>query len=272
MQPYIIVFGNEKGGTGKSTLAIHLVVYLLKSGFKVTAIDLDARQGSFSRYFENRGNSEYDLEMPEHKAIFMRNSPNRADDERAEKDEFMKTLKETSKSHFIVIDTPGTNTYLSRLAHSFADTLVTPINDSFVDLDMLVRVNPKDLSIIKPSTYSEMVWQQRIERAKRKLKPTNWIVVRNRLSTLGNKNKKDVNEVLVGLSKRIGFRLGNGFCERVIFKELFLKGMTLLDFEKTGMRMNISHVAARQELREFVKVMNLPQLSLPPSPIDESGE
>ena len=267
MRPHIIVFGNEKGGTGKSTLAMHLSVYLLNSGYKVTTVDLDARQGTFSRYFENRRNSEYKLDLPDHKAIFLDDDPNRLEAEKNETKELMDVLNGSRGSHFVVIDTPGTNTHLSRLAHSCADTLVTPINDSFIDLDMLVLLNSNDLSIVKPSTYSEMVWQQRIERAKKRLKPTDWLVVRNRLSTLVTKNKREINDVLATLSKRIGFRLGNGFCERVIFKELFLQGITLLDFETTGQSMTISHVSARQELRDFVKLLNLPQLALPPKPL-----
>lgn len=264
MKPYIIVFGNEKGGTGKSTLAMHLTVYLLKAGFKVATIDLDARQGTFSRYFENRKNSKYELELPDHKAIFLSDKQDRNEAENEETLQLNTTLKGFFDKHFIIIDTPGTNTHLSRLAHSYADTLITPINDSFIDLDMLVRLDSNDLSIVKPSTYSEMVWQQRIERAKRRLPQTNWIVVRNRLSNLATKNKREINDVLMKLSKRIGFKLGTGFCERVVFKELFLQGTTLLDFDVTGQTMSISHVSARQELRDFVKVLDLSQLALPP--------
>lgn len=264
MNPHIIVFGNEKGGTGKSTLATHLSIYLLNTGFKVMTVDLDAHQGTFTRYFENRKNSEFPLELPKHVAIFPSDEPNREKAETAEKEELINTLMSAKDFDFVVIDTPGTNHNLSRVAHAYADTLVTPINDSFVDLDMLVRLNSADLSIIRPSTYSETVWKQRIERAKRRLKPTDWIVVRNRLSSLITKNKRDINDVLVSLSKRIGFRLGNGFCERVIFKELFLHGTTLLDFDITRAKMSMSHVAARQELREFVKMLNIPKINLPP--------
>ncbi len=268
MRPYIIVFGNEKGGTGKSTLAMHLSVYLLKSGFKVHTIDLDAHQGTFTRYFENRKNSQLDLDVPIHQAILLSENINRIDAEKEENMNFLNALNNAKNSHFVIIDTPGTNHHLSRLAHSYADTLVTPINDSFIDLDMLVRLDSNDLSILKPSTYSEIVWKQRIERAKKHLKPTDWIVVRNRLSTLIAKNKREINDVLIALSKRIGFRLGSGFCERVIFKELFLKGTTLLDIDIIGKRMNISHVTARQELRDFVKELNLNQLSLPPTKLE----
>ena len=153
MHPHIIVFGNEKGGTGKSTLAMHLSVYLLKAGFKVSTIDLDAHQGTFTRYFENRKNSKYDLEMPFHQEVLLSEKENKQDAEKDEYDRFLVALSKAQKSHFIIVDTPGTNHNLSRIAHACADTLITPINDSFVDLDMLVRLDSNDLSIIKPSSF-----------------------------------------------------------------------------------------------------------------------
>src|SRR3546814_6757451 len=52
--PYVIVVGSEKGGTGKSTTAIHLTVGLMKLGFRVGTIDLDARQGTFTAFWRNR--------------------------------------------------------------------------------------------------------------------------------------------------------------------------------------------------------------------------
>ena len=167
-------------------------------------------------------------------------------------------MEELSGNNFIVIDTPGNNTFLSQLAHSYADTLVTPINDSFVDLDVIVKISDGDIRNLRPSIYAEMVWDQRKERAKRGERPFDWIVIKNRLSTLYTKNRGDVNTVLEALAKRLSFRLGNGFCERVIFKELFLSGMTLLDLKNTGNEMNLSHVAARQELRELISLMKIP--------------
>jgi chromosome partitioning protein len=53
-RPYVIVVGNEKGGSGKSTAAMHLIVALAKLDFKLGSIDLDARQSSLSRYIANR--------------------------------------------------------------------------------------------------------------------------------------------------------------------------------------------------------------------------
>lgn len=250
---HVIVFGNEKGGTGKSTIAMHVAIYLLKAGYKIGTIDIDARQGTFTRYFENR--KKTDLQLPEHFSIFKSTLENQLEANSKEYEQFLAALSQLKSSDFVIIDTPGNDTYLSRCAHSYADTLITPLNDSFIDLDVLVKIGDNKAKDLKPSIYSEMVWQQKMERAKRHCKPTDWIVLRNRLSTLFNNNKKDVGDILEKLSKRIGFRFTEGFCERVIFKELFLKGMTLLDIENK--KLQLSHIAARQELRELVKFMRI---------------
>lgn len=261
MGPYVIVLGNEKGGTGKSTIAMHISVYLLNLGLKVGTIDVDARQGTFTQYFENRKRTANDqLKMPEHIPVFKSNSNSVEQAKAEEAKSFMEAMQKLSGCDNIVIDTPGNDTYLSQIAHSYADTLITPLNDSFIDLDVLVKVANNDVKGMRPSIYAEMVWNQRKERAKRGAKPIDWIVIRNRLTTLYTKNRRDVNVVLEALSKRIGFRLGTGFCERVIFKELFGAGLTLLDLERMGTHLSLSHVAARQELRELMNLIKLPNV------------
>jgi len=164
-----------------------------------------------------------------------------------------------SNCDFIIIDCPGSHTRLSQVAHSLADTLVTPMNDSFVDFDLLARINPETYEIAGPSVYSEMVWHSRKLRAKAGLQAFDWIVVRNRLGAQQMHNKRKVGQALENLSKRIGFRVAAGFSERVIFRELFPTGMTLLDLRELGVdRLNMSNVAARQELRDLIKEINLP--------------
>lgn len=262
MKPYIIVLGNEKGGTGKSTVAMHIAVYLLNQGFSVGTIDVDARQGTLTRYFENRKRSNEDgsVKMPIHFAILKDNDENIKVAQEHEVQKLRDAFSNQQQCDFIIIDTPGNDTFLSQTVHSYADTLITPMNDSFVDLDVLVRVDKNDFKQMKPSVYAEMVWDQRKMRAIRRQKPIDWIVIRNRLTTFYNKNKRDIHTVLEALASRIGFRLGEGFCERVIFKELFLSGLTLLDLEAKKVELNISHVAARQELRDLIALMKLPNV------------
>ena len=178
--------------------------------------------------------------------------------EAEEKEKISQVMQKFQNHDFIVIDTPGSDSYLSRLAHSFADTLITPLNDSFVDLDMLVRVNADSLDILKPSTYSEMVWEQKKQRAIRDGGSIDWIVMRNRLSSIYSRNKEEMEKVLSALSKRIGFRLVAGFGERVIFRELFLSGLTLLDMRENNLTISLSHVAAKQELATLMEMIQLP--------------
>ena len=244
-KPYVIVFGNEKGGSGKSTAALHVAIGLAQQGHKVGTIDLDVRQGTLTRYMENRGRSpEENLPLTQHIPVLRGTE----EDERQRLAEAITQLKETCA--YIVIDTPGTDNSLSRIGHSYADTLVTPLNDSFIDLDLLAKVDPETHAIIGPSTYSEMVWDMRKQRALRDRGSIDWVVMRNRLSHLDARNKRDMADIVEKLSRRIGFRLARGFGERVIFRELFLQGLTLLDPKKGGLTM--SQIAARQEVRALI--------------------
>ena len=265
-KPYIIVLGNEKGGTGKSTVAMHIIVNLLRNGHSVGSMDVDARQGTLSRYVENRRTrqekSEENLPVPDHVPIFRSQLESVPAAEAEEGATFGEALDRLKGYDFIVIDTPGSDTYLSRLAHSYADSLITPLNDSFIDLDMLVRVNAESLDILRPSTYSEMVWDQKKHRAMRDNGSIDWIVLRNRLSSLNSHNKEEMERVLAALAKRIGFRLVAGFGERVIFRELFLNGLTLLDMKETNTALTLSHVAAKQELASLISMIQLPGKAL----------
>ena len=165
-----------------------------------------------------------------------------------------------ASADFVIVDTPGSDTHLSRLAHTHADTLLTPLNDSFIDLDLLARVDPDTLKILRPSIYAEAVWKQRQLRAVQGGRPVDWVVMRNRLSSIAARNKRDMGMVIEALAKRIGFRIAVGLSERVIYKELFLNGLTLLDLKRggSGPSLTLSHVAARQEVRDLVAALTLP--------------
>ena len=261
---HVLVIGNEKGGSGKSTTALHIAVALLNDGARVATFDLDARQGTFGRYLENRAayakRKGIELPMPIHAAVPISTLADRAEAQADERGRFEAALEPVIDSvDFAIIDTPGSDTYLSRLAHTWADTLLTPLNDSFIDLDLLARVDPETGKVKGPSIYSEMVWNARQLRAQAGLKPIDWIVLRNRLGAQAMHNKKKVGAALEDLSRRIGFRVAPGFAERVIFRELFPRGLTVLDLRDTGVDvLNLSNVAARQEVRDLMKALKLP--------------
>jgi chromosome partitioning protein len=268
---HVLVIGNEKGGSGKSTTALHIAVALLGEGLKVATLDLDARQGTLGRYIENRAayarRKGIDLPMPIHAAVPISTLPDRSEAQADERSRLEAALEQVIDSvDFVVIDTPGSDTYLSRLAHTWADTLLTPLNDSFIDLDLLARIDPDSLRIVRPSIYAEAVWKQRQLRAVQGGRPVDWVVMRNRLSSLAARNKRDMSTVIEALAKRIGFRVAAGLSERVIYKELFLNGLTLLDLKRGGAKgggqgpsLTLSHVAARQEVRDLVSALNLPR-------------
>lgn len=263
-QPYVIVLGNQKGGTGKSTLSVHLMTYLARLGFDVGALDTDADQGTLTRYFENREKTvqqkNFSFPMPEYYPLARSLSPHQDEAHADEQARFQKALASLSKKDFIVIDTPGNDTYLSRLAHRQANTVITPLNDSFIDLDVLARVCPDTMEIVRPSSYAEMIWEQKKHQAIQGKNGFDWIVVRNRLSHLNARNKEDMLIALKNLEKRLRCRFASGFGERVIFRELFLKGMTLLDLADAGIPLSLSHVAARRELTNLLAMLNLPKV------------
>ena len=231
---HVIVLGNEKGGSGKSTTAMHIAVALLKAGQRVATIDLDSRQKTFTHYVENRRDaarrSGKPLEVPDHFCVARAEGVRVDENEAAEFGGFAAAINEAEHTHdFVVVDTPGNDTYLMRLAHSMADTLVTPLNDSFLDFDVLGSVDPATFEVTGVSHYAKMVRHARRQRRIVDGGLTDWIVVRNRLALLGSRNKKLVGECLDRLGLRLGFRATEGFSERVVFREFFPHGLTALD-------------------------------------------
>jgi chromosome partitioning protein len=265
---HIIVVGNEKGGAGKSTVSMHVATGLARLGQKVSALDLDLRQRTLGRYVENRlafmDKSKLDLpsaichDLPEIDPASLKPGENIYDHRLSAA---VATLE--PDSDFILIDCPGSHTRLSQVAHSLADTLITPLNDSFVDFDLLAHVDSRGEKILGPSVYSEMVWNARQLRAQAGLKPIDWVVIRNRVGTQRMVNKEKMERAIKMLSERIGFRVAPGFSERVVFRELFPRGLTLLDLKDIGVKqLNISNIAARQELREMMKSLKLPGVNV----------
>lgn len=265
---HVIVVGNEKGGAGKSTVSMHVATALCRMGHRVGALDLDLRQQTFGRYVKNRRDyldqekivlpSPNFIDLPQIDAASLGEGENIYDHRL-----YAAVTRLEPESDFILIDCPGSHTRLSQVAHSLADTLVTPLNDSFVDFDLLAHVANDGETIKGPSVYSEMVWHARQLRAQAGLKPIDWIVLRNRLGAQQMVNKLKMEKAIERLAKRIGFRVAPGFSERVVFRELFPRGLTLLDLRDVGVKqLNISNVAARQELRELIKALDLPGVSV----------
>jgi len=261
---HIIVLGNEKGGTGKSTTAVHLAMALVHAGHKVAALDLDSRQQSFARYLENRHSwgGKHGLNLPSFITQVLADGP----DPQADHAALNTALDALAAEHaVVVIDSPGRDSALGRAALARADTLVTPINDSFVDFDLIGQVDPDSFKVRRPSFYAEMIWDARKARARVDGGSIDWLVVRNRLSSIEAHNRRRVGAALDELAKRIGFRVAPGLSERVIYRELFPKGLTLLDMGVIK-GASLSHVAARQELRQLLQALALPFVAVESSP------
>ncbi|MBC7986841.1 MAG: AAA family ATPase [Sphingomonadaceae bacterium] len=248
---HFIVFANEKGGTGKSTAAVHTAVALAAQGREVAVFDLDSRQKTTARYLENRRATaeRLGIELPTPR-FAVNNADNLAG--------FDRILDSISRhAEFAIIDTPGRDDTFARVAATRADTLVTPVNDSFVDLDLIGRVDPETYKVTRPSFYAELIWEARKSRANTDGGEVDWVVLRNRLQHIEARNMRRVASALRELSRRVGFRVIPGLSERVIYRELFPSGLTLLDIEQFE-SVGLSHIAARQELREMVAGFALP--------------
>ena len=244
---HVIIVGNEKGGAGKSTVATHLAVALMHEGARVAILDLDVRQRSTERFFANRTAwaqaKGADLVYP---TVTL-----------AAADGIDAAL--ACDADFLMVDTPGADTELSRAAHQAADLIVTPMNDSFVDFDVLGEVDPVSLEVLRPSLYSETVWDARKRRAAARGRSIDWVILRNRLAPVEARNRRRVDEKLAALSRRVGFRVVAGLRDRVIYRELFPFGLTVSDLTR-GIRpapISMSHIVARQELRMLMFELGL---------------
>jgi chromosome partitioning protein len=253
--PHRIVFANEKGGTGKSTTAVHIAIALAYLGARVGAIDLDPRQRTFHRYLENRGETlrRRALDLPTVKFDVFRGSTIEELD--------ALTAQVSQDVDYMIFDTPGRDDEFARHVATGADTLVTPINDSFVDFDLIGQVDPETFKVRRLSFYAELIWEARKKRALATIQDNrremDWVVVRNRTQHIEARNMRRIDNALNELSRRVGFRIAQGLSERVIYRELFPSGLTLLDKGYLG-DLGTSHLVARQELRKLIGGLNLP--------------
>ncbi len=261
---HVIVVANEKGGSGKSTLSIHLAVALLKAGYRVATIDLDIRQRSLTRFFENRASfartAPWPVELPRHFAPDRAEGANVHDNESAEFAVFAEAIGEVEHEYeFVVIDTPASDSYLMRLAHSLADTLISPMNDSFIDMDVLSRVHHDRAKRGMMAQYAEIVMEARRKRRLVDNGLIDWVLVRNRIASLQSNNARQVDQALRKLAVELQFRVAEGLHDRVIFRELFPLGLTALDaLEEANHTLTPSQVSARREIEGLLGDLMLP--------------
>lgn len=255
---HIITVGNEKGGSGKSTIAMHLAVGLLRLGYKVGTVDLDSHQATLTSYFTNRWNyikeNDSDIPSPEHVHIDKAGGSIVAENYEQERWRVETVVEELSeKNDFIIIDTPGTDRFMNVVGHSLADTLITPLNDSFVDLDVIAKINPQSHKFEGPSMYSRMVQDLRHRREVMGIEDIDWFVMLNR----ANSNCTSIKSVIDGLQYKLNFTEAPSLSDRLIYKKLFLDGLTLLDIkeEASGSILNMANINARQEVRNLVKTI-----------------
>ena len=257
-QAHRIVFANEKGGTGKSTTAVHIAVALAYLGARVASIDLDPRQRTMHRYIENRLTTleKRGLTLPTPDCEVFRGS--------STGDLIAMIRRMEANCDFLIIDNPGRDDPFARIAVENADTLVTPMNDSFVDFDLIGQVDAETFKVKKLSFFAELIWEARMKRSRMTLEQQrpemDWIVVRNRTGHVEARNQARLQKALTEMAKRVGFRVTQGLSERVIYRELFPSGLTLLDKGQLG-ELGTSHLVARQELRALVKALALPEFT-----------
>jgi chromosome partitioning protein len=234
----------------------------------VASIDTDGRQRSLSRYVENRAiwkqRAGIPLDLPTHFTVPHAEGDTVSDIEQREFRAFGEAVSRTEYGYdYVVVDTAGSNTYLMRVSHAMADTLITPVNDSFIDLDVLARVDPETLALQGPSHYAELVSEARRQRKLIDNREMDWVVVRNRMAALKTRNRKNIENGLRQLSGHVGFRMAKGITERVVYRELFPRGLTALDTldrQTLGGEPTLSHVSARDEIRSLLQTLNLPAL------------
>lgn len=262
----VIVVGNEKGGSGKSTTAINVAIGLMHDGFRVATLDLDSRQRSLSRFIAHRKAyaqaHRLAIAIPTHRTVLRSEHDSQRTNLWADYEAFAIAISEVEREHdCVVIDTPGHEGALTRAAHSAADILITPLNDSFVDLDVIAEVETGTYKVLTSSYYTDMVLAAQRERRAIDVSLTDWIVVRNRVSALETRNRRIITDILGRLSQEFGFRVSDNISERVIFRELFPNGLTPLDpleYLGNGKRVSMSHLAARVEIRGLVAMLRLP--------------
>ncbi len=248
---HLIVFANEKGGVGKSTLAFHTAIALADAGQKVACIDLDYAQATLSRALINREATcrllKTWLPLPRHTALAQPSGAYLSQE----------ISRIGSDCDFVLLDAAGSDTPLTRRAIAMADTLVTPVACSFADLDVLGQFDAHSLRLTRLGHFSRLVQSLVAAKQDLRLPAPDWIVMPNRIRQAGSTNESVARGALNRLAKKAGFRLGTGLGDRVAYRELFLLGLTHIDLKRLP---NLARVktTARREIRQLLADLRLP--------------
>ncbi|ETZ07641.1 ATPase MipZ [Holospora obtusa F1] len=249
----VVVWGNAKGGVGKSTLALHFALQCMYEKLSVACFDIDGDQGTLFRSIENRKQycQQQNLSLPVPEIV--RFCPSTYSTVDMAKQALDACLEMHQHVDLLVIDTQGSDTLLGRYVHQKARVLVSPITESPLDLDLFVNISQiQDQShlTLPFGSYANMVWEQRVAKASQSKEHLEWVVVRNRVNHQISRTQVHIEKILKSLSPRIGFHLGPSIGDRCIFRELFSYGLTVMD--KDGLT-TLAHITARQEIRSLTQ-------------------
>ncbi len=249
---HVIVFANEKGGVGKSTLGFHTAVALANAGRKVAVIDLDHSQATLSQALVNRGATgrllKVDLPLPRHVRLTQQSGALLSQE----------IARIGSDCSHVLIDVAGGDSPIARRAIAMADTLVTPVNTSFADLDLLGQFDATTMRLKRLGHFAQVAMALRGSREALGIAPADWVVMQNRYRRTGSSNDVRFSEALRFLARKAGFRLGQGLGERVAYRELFLFGLTHLDL-KLIPGLAKTKPAAKSEIDQLIVDLQLPR-------------
>ena len=255
----VITFANEKGGVGKSTLAFHTAIHLARAGQKVLTIDLDRRQRSLDRALCNRAATArslgVDLPMPRHIVLEHQSGAMLAQE----------ISRAGSDCDIVVIDAPGHDSPIARRAIALAETLVTPVNPTFIDIDSVAHFSAASLAFVKPGSFAQTVSALRDARTEHGLPATDWLLVRNRVRQCEKRQLARFDRAIGQLPAKLGLRVLPGLTERVGYRELFLFGLTHADCRSLPGMAGVK-VSDCPEIAELLGEMGLDAATLASSP------